>query len=437
MQRRTFHGLTLAVAALGMCSLPVSAATTIEWWHAMGGELGDKVNQIAADFNASQDDYVVKPVFKGTYTETMTAAIAAFRAHRQPDIVQVFEVGTESMMAAKGAVYPVYQLMDDYNEPFDPDSFLTSVTGYYTTNDGKMLSMPFNSSTPVLYYNKAAFAQAGVDQPPKTWEEMGEVGEKLLENGQKCGFTTGWQSWIQLENFSARHDLPFASENDGFGGIDARLEFNGPKQVKHIAQLAKWQQSGVFSYGGRESNSGPKFYTGECAMLTASSASYAAVKSHAKFDFGVAPLPYWASMTQHPQNTIIGGASLWVLQGKPKSHYKGVAEFYKYLSSAKVQADWHQFSGYLPITKAAYKLTREQGFYDQHPGTDVAVKQMLATEPTVNSKGLRLGNFPQIRNVINEEFEKVWAGDESAKEALDNAVTRGNKLLEQFEKSHS
>lgn len=432
--------ITLAAAAAFAGSLPQAAlaATEIEWWHAMGGELGEKVNEIAEGFNASQGDYVLKPVYKGNYTETMTAAIAAFRAKQQPAIVQVFEVGTASMMAAKGAIKPVYQLMQDAGEPFDPKDYLSAVTGYYTDSDGNMLSMPFNSSTPVLYYNKTAFEKAGLDtsKAPATWPELEAAAKKLQAAGYACGFTTGWQSWVQLENLSAWHNVPFATQSNGFDGIDTELAFNSPLHVKHIAAMAEWQKSKIFDYGGRRSDSAPKFYNQECAMYMNSSAAYAGVKANAKdFEFGVGMLPYWPDAAGAPQNSIIGGATLWVLNGHSDEKYKGVAKFFSYLSSAEVQADWHQFTGYLPITHAAAELTEQQGFYDKNPGTDVAIKQMTLKDPTPNSKGLRLGNFVQIRDIINEELEAVWNGSKSAQQGLDDAVERGNALLRKFEKT--
>lgn len=429
--------LSVLACAVGMAASGYSlAATEIEWWHAMGGANGEKVNEIAEAFNQSQSDYSVKPVFKGDYTETMTSAIAAFRARKQPHIVQVFEVGTASMMSAKGAIYPVYQLMKDTGQAFDPEAYLSAVTGYYTDKEGNMLSMPFNSSTPVLYYNKDLFAKAGITEAPTTWEKLEADAQKLVDSGVKCGFTTAWQSWVQLENFSARHDLPFATQANGFGGLDTKLVFNGPEQVAHISKMSEWQKSGLFSYGGRRSDSAPKFYSQECAMYMNSSAAYAGVKRNAEFDFGVAELPYRAGTVNTPNNTIIGGASLWVLKGHDKKEYEGVASFMSFLSRADVQADWHQFSGYLPITHAARTLTQEQGFYAANPGTEVAVVQMTGTPPTDNSKGLRLGNFVQIRDIINEELEYVWSGDKSAKEALDEAVERGNTLLRKFEKAN-
>ena len=426
-----------AFSASTIMATAAFAQTEVQWWHAMGGALGEKLNKIADDFNATQSDYKITPVYKGNYTETLTAAIAAFRARENPAIVQVFEVGTATMMAAEGAIYPVYELMADAGEPFDPNDYLASVTGYYTDTDGNMLSMPFNSSTPVLYYNKDVFKKAGLDPeaPPQTWPELAEAAKAIIDSGAAtCGFTTGWQSWVQLENFSALHDASFASKANGFGGFDTELAFNSPLHVTHVQSLADWKKDGVFKYGGRRSDSAPLFYSGECAMYMNSSAAYAGVSANAKdFEFGVGMLPYWPQVDGAPQNSIIGGATLWVLQGRPEDEYKGVAKFFSYLSSPEVQAWWHQATGYLPITSASYELSKTQGFYDENPGTDTSIKQMTLNPPTENSKGLRLGNFVQIRDIINEELETVWAGEKTAKEALDRAVARGNDLLREFE----
>ncbi|HCD1095277.1 TPA: sn-glycerol-3-phosphate ABC transporter substrate-binding protein UgpB [Proteus mirabilis] len=433
MSIKSFSTLAIAIA---LFTSPTYAKTEIEWWHAMGGALGQKVNQIASDFNASQSEYVIKPVYKGTYPETMTSAVAAFRAKNQPAIVQVFEVGTASMMGAKKAVFPVYQLMEKTNEPFDPNSYLSTVTAYYTTSDGKMISLPFNSSTPVLYYNKALFKQAGIERPPKTWKEMGAVSQKLLDAGVKCGFTTTWQSWTQIENFGARNNLPIATKNNGFDGTDTSFLFNQAPFVAHIQRMADWSKSGIFKYGGRQSDAMPLFYTQECAMVMESSAGFAGIKENMKgIDIGVSQLPYDDTLVDKPANSIIGGASLWVMAGRPDAEYNGVAKFFTYLSSPEVQADWHQATGYLPVTKAAYALTQQQGFYQQNPGADTAILQMTTSDSTANSKGLRFGNFLQTREIVDEELEKVWSGKQSAQAALDNAVKRGNEQLRRFERT--
>lgn len=418
---------------------PALAVTEIQWWHAMGGANGEKIEEIAAGFNETQDEFKVVPVFKGNYSETLTGAIAAFRAGQPPHIVQVFEVGTATMMAAEGAIYPVHQLMKDAREPFDPSSYLDAVFAYYTTVDGKLLSMPFNSSTPVLYYNKTAMEKAGLDpnNPPKTWSELAEMSRKMIEAGAvQYGFTTGWQSWVQLENYGAWHNIPFATLENGFGGLDTELLVNSDLHERHIQQMADWQKENVFKYGGRRGEPNPLFINGEAAFLMNSSAYYASVKEGSKQEFGISMLPYYEDVEGAPQNSIIGGATLWVMKGHADKDNEGVAKFFTYLSSPEVQADWHQFTGYVPITKAAYELSKKQGFYEENPGTDVAIKQLTLNAPTPHSKGLRLGNFVQVRDVINGELEAVWAGDKTAKEGLDAIVKQGNALLRKFEKAH-
>ncbi|MGC9420882.1 MAG: sn-glycerol-3-phosphate ABC transporter substrate-binding protein UgpB [Rhodovulum sp.] len=425
-----------------LCALaaatPVAAQTEIEFWHAFTGRLGELVAEQVDSFNASQSDYTVTATHKGNYSETLNAGIAAFRAGEQPDILMVFEVGTATMMAAQGAIVPVYQLMQDAGAEFDPDAFIGSVKGYYTTTDGQMLSMPFNSSTPVLWVNRDALSAAGIDPDTdlSTWQQVGAVLDQLKEAGSDCPMTTAWQSWIHLENLSAYHDVPFATQENGFAGLDTELAFNGPVQVQHIQAMGDWARDGKFIYAGRRNEGGANFRAGECALFTESSAGYAGIKSEAQFDFEVRPLPYWEGVEGAPQNTIIGGASLWVMAGQTDEEYKGVAAFLNFLSSPEIQAKWHQDTGYLPITKAAGELTREQGFYDANPGTDIAVIQMTAKEPTANSKGLRLGSFDQIRGIIDEELEAVWAGDKDAQTALDSAVERGNQLLRRFEQAN-
>ncbi len=424
--------LTLT-AALALSTSAAWSATEIQWWHAMGGVNGERVNKIASDFNKTQSEFKVVPVYKGNYTETMTAAIAAFRAHKQPHIVQVFEVGTATMMAAKGAVYPVEQLMKDNGIAFDKSQYLPAVISYYQTPGGELLSMPFNSSTPVLWYNKDAFAKAGVKAPPKTWAELFDAARKVRKAGYECGFSFGWQSWVMIENYSAWHNLPIGTKENGFAGLDTEFTFNNKAVKRILADVAASEKDKLFVYGGRRGDSLPLFTNAKCAMWMNSSAYYGGIKKQAKFNFGQTMLPLDTRVAKAPQNSIIGGATLWVLKGKAKGDYKGVAQFLKYLSSPKVQAWWHQETGYVPITKPAYELSKKQGFYDKNPGTDTAIKQLSLNPPTPNSRGLRFGNFVQVRDIINEEMEAIWSGKKSADKAMDDAVARGNVLLRKFE----
>ncbi|WP_291695392.1 sn-glycerol-3-phosphate ABC transporter substrate-binding protein UgpB [Bradyrhizobium sp.] len=414
-----------------------SAATDIMWWHAMSGELGRQLEKVAADFNASQSDYRVVPSYKGNYTETVRAAIFAFRSRSQPAIVQVNEIATATMMAAKGAIYPVHELMHDQREAFSPGAYLPAVAGYYADLDGNLLSFPFNSSTPILYYNKDMFRDAGLDPElaPKTWPEIGQAAKRLRDRGAPCGFTTSWPSWIHVENFSAFHNLPLATEANGFGGLGTSLTFNNPVVARHVAQLAEWQASKIFDYSGRATTSEPRFQKGECGIFIGSSGTRADIKANSKFEVGYGMMPYWPDVAGAPQNSIIGGATLWVLRERPAAEYKGVAKFFAFLSRPEVQAAWHQNTGYLPITRAAYELTRKQGFYGRNPGSSIAIEEITLKPPTENSRGLRLGSFVLIRDAIEDELEQAFAGRKSAQAALDSAVERGNRLLRQFERA--
>jgi sn-glycerol 3-phosphate transport system substrate-binding protein len=421
-----------------MSDSPAWAVTEINWWHAMSGELGRQLDKLAADFNASQSEYRIVPSYKGNYTETVTAAIFAFRSRSQPTIVQVSEIATATMMAAKGAIYPVSELMRDEQEAFSPAAYLPAVTGYYTDVAGNMLSFPFNASTPMLYYNKDQFRAAGLDPEaaPKTWPEVGAAAKRLRASGIVCGLTTSWPSWINVENFSAFHNLPISTKANGFDGLDAVLTFNNPVMVHHIAQLAEWQTTKVFDYSGRATSAEPRFQNGECGIFLGSSATRADIRANSKFEVGYGMLPYWPGVEGAPQNTSIGGATLWVLRDRPRAEYKGVAKFFGFLSQPQIQAAWHQNTGYLPITRAAFDLTRAQGFYERNPGTAISIEQITLKAPTENSRGVRLGSFVLIRDVIDDELEQAFSGKKSAQAALDSAVERGNRLLRQFERAN-
>ncbi|MBK0394445.1 sn-glycerol-3-phosphate ABC transporter substrate-binding protein UgpB [Ramlibacter algicola] len=428
--------LSALVLAASAC-VGAQAQTEIQWWHSMTAVNNEWVNDLAKDFNAKQKDYKVVPVYKGSYDESMTAAIAAFRAGNAPHILQVFEVGTATMMASKGAIVPVTKVMNDAGKKFDPKAYIPAVAGYYTAPNGQMMSFPFNSSTTVFYINKDAFEKAGLDasKPPATWPEVTLAAAKLKASGHKCPLTIGWQGWTQLESFSTWHNTLLATKDNGLKGMDARLVANSPLHVRHIENLGNMAKQGLFVYKGRNNTAEGSFVSGECAMITTSSGFYGNVSKNAKFKYAVATLPYYPDVAGAPQNTVIGGASLWVMSGKKAEEYKGVAAFFDYLSNPEVQSASHKRTGYLPITMASFKLTEQSGFYKEKPGTDTAVNQMIR-KVTDKSRGIRLGNYVQIRAIEDEELEQVWAGKKTAKEALDSIVQRGNEQLERFEKAN-
>ena len=426
-----------AFAVASLATFSAQAQTEIQWWHSMSGALGDWVGDVAKDFNSKQKDFKVVPVFKGNYDESMTAAVAAFRAGNAPHILQVFEVGTATMMASKGVVVPVEKIMNDAGYKFDAKSYVPAVSGYYTAPNGQMMSFPFNSSTTVMWVNLDALKAAGVstDKLPQTWPEVTLAAAKLKASGHKCPVTTAWQGWTQLESFSTWHNTELATKGNGMRGTDARLVVNSPLHVRHIENLGNMAQQGLFVYKGRAGSAGANFESGECAISFNSSGAYAGVSKNAKFKFAVGTLPYYPDVAGAPQNTVIGGASLWAMSGKKAEEYKGVASFFNYLSDPAIQSANHKRTGYLPVTMASLKLTEESGFYKQNPGTDIGVNQMIR-KTTDKSRGIRLGNYVQIRTIEDEELEQVWAGKKTAKEALDSIVKRGNELLEKFEKAN-
>ena len=419
----TIAGLASMVPATGF------AATEIQWWHAMTGANNETVNQLAKEFNESQGDYTVVPVFKGTYPETLNAGIAAFRAKQPPAIIQVFDAGSGTMMGAEGAIVPAADVLQKGGFTFDKSQYLAGIAAYYSKSDGTMLSFPFNSSSPILYYNKDAFAKAGLDaeNPPKTWPEVFEAAKKIKTSGAApCGMTSTWLTWIQTENFAAWNNVSYGTNENGLASTSVELKVNEPLFVQHFQSIADLAKDGTFRYGGRTSEAKQLFMSGECAILTESSGGLGdIVKSGIKY--GIGQLPYYEG--HGPQNTIPGGASLWVFAGKSDEEYKGVAQFFNFLSQTAIQSRLHQVSGYMPVTNAAYEETKKSGFYEKNPGRETPILQMMGKEPTENSKGVRLVNLPQVRDIMNEEFEAMLNGQQDAKAALDKIVERGNAAI--------
>jgi sn-glycerol 3-phosphate transport system substrate-binding protein len=426
-------GFAAGFAATTLLSTSTAfAVTEISWWHAMTGANNEVVETLSKEFNESQSEYRVVPVFKGTYPETLNAGIAAFRAQQPPHIMQVFDVGTGVMMAAEGAVKPVAEILSMGGKAFDKSEYLPGIVAYYSRPDGTMLSFPYNSSSPILYYNKDIMEKAGLDaeNPPKTWPEVFEAARKIKETGAApCGFTSTWLTWIGLENFTAWNNLQYATNENGLASTDVELTINTEPFVRHFQNIADLAKEGVFRYGGRTSEAKQLFLAEECGIFTESSGGLGDVIKSG-LNYGLGQLPYYPDLEGAPQNTVPGGASLWVFAGHDEEEYKGVAAFFNFLSQTEIQQRLHQVSGYLPVTLAAYNATKESGFYDENPGRETPITQMMGKEPTANSKGIRLINMPQVRDIQNEEFEKMLNGEQTAQQALDNAVARSNAAIQ-------
>jgi sn-glycerol 3-phosphate transport system substrate-binding protein len=425
-----FFTVVAAFAFLGVFSAGAWAKTEVIWWHAMGGFLGERVNDITKKFNASQSEYEVKAINKGNYNETLTAGIAAYRAKTHPHIIQVFEVGTQTMLSS-GAIYPVFQLMKDQGVKIDWDDFISVVKTYYSKG-GNLYSMPFNSSTPILYYNKTAFEKAGLNpqQAPATFEEIEKAAKAVVSKGAaKIGFTTSWPSWTLVENMHTWHDQPFADQQNGFTGMATQLKINGKLGVQIFEMLTRWQKERIYTYSGRGAQGDQPTINGEAAIGLASTALVGTMTRTSKFDWGTGNLPRLAGYPQG--NSIIGGASLWVMKGHKKEVYKGVAKFFEFLGAPEQQAWWHAQTGYFPISRAAIKALPENHFRS-NSNLWTAFAQITKGKTTPNSQGIRLGNFAAVRDTIEAEMENILSGKKSPKEGLDDAVKKGNTVLKEF-----
>lgn len=421
-----------AVAAFGLAANAAYAETEITWWHGMGGHLGDVVNQIAAGFNESQSEYKITPVFKGTYEETLTAAIAAFRAGEQPNIVQVFDAGAATVIGAQGATVPVQDLLEANGVPFNIEDYIAGVRYFYADNAGKMIGMPFNSSSPVLYYNADALAKAGVE-PPKTYEDFEAIAPKLKDAGY-IPLVQTHLPWEFVENFHSRHNLPFATNNNGYDGAEGtQILINSPEMAMHFTKVKEWLDQGLFGfYGTAWDDNKAHFLDQSAAMYIGSSGDFGGLTTlDLPFQWASTYLPYWASITPEGYQSFIGGASLFAMSGKSDAENAGTAKFFEYMTSPEVQYMWHRETGYVPITNAAYDMAKADGHYDKFPAAETGIKQLMLPAGD-NSHGYRMGFYVQIRDIENRELAKFLNGEISIEEALATIEKEGNDLLARF-----
>jgi len=435
-----------AASLLLAAALPATAQTKpveINFWMGLTGQGGELLTRFGEEFNKSQTDYKVVVSFKGQYPEQRAAAVAAFRAGNPPHIMQMFDAGSGDMMHARGAVIPVSDVFKRAGLQFSPADFIAPARGYYGMPNGDLLSMPFNVSTTVLFYNKDAFKKAGLDpeKPPQTWPQLIDAAKKIRSsNAAACGYTTTWLAWVMLEQFSSRHNIAFGTHNNGRASVQASLQVaNNPFLIKQVQTLVDMQKDKSFDYGGRSNDAAAKFISGECAMLTQSSGGLGAIARDAKFQFGTAQLPYWPDAKGAPYATTIGGASLWVFNAPNRTpvEYRGVAEFLNYLKSDKVMTEWAKTTGFLPATNSAFKAMTDEGFFAKNPGRDVPILSLIKANQGDNTNGYRFGRWTEVRDVYHEEVEKALQGNQSAADALRNTERRGNALLRAFERTAS
>jgi sn-glycerol 3-phosphate transport system substrate-binding protein len=435
--KRAFVGGLLAAGMMAGLANPSVAQqrTEIQFWHAMGGVLGERVDEIVKRYNASQTKYTVVATNKGNYDEVINGTIAAYRAKKAPHLVQIYERGFMTMLLSD-AIVPVQDLMTEKKKQIDWSDFIKPVASYYQYK-GKLMSMPFNSSTPILWYNKEHFEKAGFAAPADTWQELEKQLYAIKSKGvAECGSSLANDFfWSLIENYSAINDQPFGTKANGYDGLDTEFVYNKTLVVRQTTRLKKWADDGVIQIAGQGLNPEQLFTSGKCSTFFASTAAHGSVEREAKIKWSATYLPHEQDVTA--RNSTIGGATIWTLKGQKAEDYDGVADFLAFVASPDLQVWWSKVTGYVPITNKAYQIAKSEGYYTANPTREIAILQLNRGTPTDNSRGFHFGNFTQTTFALRQELESVFANKKTPQQALDDAVRRGNEILRQFEKLHA
>jgi sn-glycerol 3-phosphate transport system substrate-binding protein len=408
---------------------------TITFWSALSGKNGAALSHLVDEFNSSQSTYRVNLVYKGNYSTVLSATIAAVRAHSAPNIAMIFDAGTATMMDSAGVYVPVHQLMSQYHLNFATSQFIGGAASYYETAQDQLDSMPFNSSTPVLYYDKPLLAKAGIKSPPTTWGQLANDVKPLVSAGAKCILSASgaYIMWTDMEQFDMWNGYAYATQDNGYQSLSGvKLMLDTKPMVQHWDFLGSLGKAGLYRWDGTTTTTVPFFTNGTCAFYEQSSADLATIEAGAKFPFGVAELPYMAGDPNAPQNTVVGGASLWVLSGAPNATYRGDAELLHFLMSTPAQDYWASHTGYVPVTNAAFNQLNREGFYKAHSSDLIAVLELTHKPPKPWTRGIRVGYLPEVRDVEATAIAAILSGKQSASSALATAQAQGDKIIAEF-----
>lgn len=423
----------LSVVLMVLVAVPALAVTAqdqvnITFWHAMSGSRAGVVDELVAGFNSANPDVNLVAEYTGSYAETLTKALTAYSANQAPSIVQVYEVGTRTMLDS-GAIVPI---MEVSGGELDQSQFVQPILNYYAIGD-ELRCMPFNSSTAMLYYNKDMFAAAGLDpeSPPTTFSELYEAGMQLIDAGvAKHAISFGWPAWILEQNF-AMHDQMLANENNGRDGLATEVYVNSEFGVQVLTEWQKWANDGVLFYGGREYSANDPFIAGEFAMLVQSTSSLGGIQRAVEFDLGTAFLPTLDGY-ERAGNNVVGGGCLWTMAGQSEEQLDAVWRFYQYLAQPEQSILWHKGTGYFPATNEAVDALEAEGWFDENPNFRTAFDQILAGNDTPAARGVLLGDFVIIRDIFGAAIEDAVVNGVDPQEALDRAAEETNQVLEDY-----
>jgi sn-glycerol 3-phosphate transport system substrate-binding protein len=432
-------GLSAVGFMAGASAATAQNRVKFDYWYGLTAQLGEVMALHCKRFNESQTKFEAVCTGQGGYDKAEQNTIAAFRSKQHPTIVQIYDAGTVNFMLS-GATYNAVQFVKDFKMNLKWDDYFAGISNYYATSKGDMWSFPYNSSTALLYYNKDHFAKVGVTEAPKTIESWFDTIRKIKAGGHAdMGFCFDFDTWMPLEQFSAIHNLPIATKNNGYDGLDAEMVFNKTKFVDYMKDWKKLLDEGVARIQTAQTGKTrlQAFSEGSCSTMLTSVADHGVMHTTAKpgMNWGVTMLPVYAGTER--KNSLVGGASLWVMAGKSKEEYEGAAAFIDYVAST-AEVQWMpNVTGYIPVTQTAYKAMTDAGFYKEptKAGREIAMQSLTFTPPTPVSRGIRLGNFTQIRAEIRAELEAAFTGKKEVQAALDEAVSRSNGILRRFEQT--
>lgn len=386
----------------------------IIFWHAMSGQLGEAIGDLTRAFNERQDQYVVKSIYKGDYTELLTSFAAAFRAHQPPNIIQVFEVGTSAMLFPSGIIKPIESLMREQGMPLSIASGFPAVYQHYR-QAGLLMAMPLNVSIPVLFYNADALASIGVGSRafPKTWDGFERLLTRLKAAGFSCGYTTAYPTWILIESYQAIQGLTSASEK-------APL-------VSHLKRMRRWQQAHYFEYGGRVDDATVLFTSGRCPVFSQSSGAYVGLSELVPFHLGVAPMPLDTEVSSNRHSNVVGGAAIWAVANQSHSSERGIAQFLTFIAEPSSQKVFYERTGYFPLTSQEHLPHQEI--------LDIAALDLK----NAGNHSTELMPIPsnQIRTIHDQMLEAIFSGLMGVDEAMDKASLRIDHAIDRFRKNNA
>lgn len=386
-----------------------SPSTEIELVHTLGADKGAQLQKLVDRFNATNSG------------PKLVIHDRAWNAGAMPHLMILGERDLAGFLQGPQRYRPLFQVMKDAGVPMQTLKAPVTMTPTSLDAQKRLIALPVALSTPVLYYNKDAFKAAGLDPEtaPKTWQELQATLGKLIANGQGCAYTTTQPAWILVENTSAWHNEPVVVE-----GKKESLAINGMLEVKHVAMLSSWYKARYLTVFGRDEEAIEHFTQGECAVLTAGSGAWPMLQRQSAFQVGIGALPYHEEYYGAPQNTLADGPAMWVAAGKKPVDYKVIAKFVDFWLTGESQVEWQRNAGYLPLNRAGLLASESKLLAPDLVNIRIAVQQLTNKPATSISKASTYPQRTEIRRIVNEELEEVWADRKPSKLALDNAVTR-------------